>query len=110
MAKRNNFEVCPSDSELVNVVFSDGPLGITLKRRNGAVYVHDIMPNTQALDLDIRLDDELWSIDDSIIGVYKLDKLAWNSLLEYLKVSGRPLKTTWRRKLYIEDSDDEVNL
>lgn len=98
---------CPSDSKLVNVIFGDGALGVTLKRREGVVYVQDIIADSQAVSLDVQLDDELWAVESSIIGLNKLDKAAWITLVEFIKTAPRPLRMTWRRRLD-NDGDEEI--
>jgi hypothetical protein len=84
---------------LVNVVFGEGALGVTLRRRpqDGVVFVYDIVENSQAVNMDINIDDELWAIGDSEIGDVALDKEAWNGLVQYIKFSPRPLKAVWKR-------------
>lgn len=89
----------PPDSELVRVIFCEGPLGVMLRRRveGGVVYVYDIVKDSQATGLNIRPQDELWSVGDSVIGLNPLDKEAWNTLIEFIKSAPRPLEMCWRR-------------
>ena len=86
-------------SHLISVIFEDGPLGVTLRRRadDGVVFVFDIVADSQALGMDIEIGDELWAIGMSEIGDVALDKEAWNGLVQYIKFSPRPLKAIWRR-------------
>jgi ankyrin repeat protein len=91
----------PDGSRLVQVFFQEGQLGVTLRRRveDGVVYVHELVPNTQGVLLDIELGDELWKVGDSLIGTTSLDKEAWQALVQYIKACPRPLAVTWRRRL-----------
>lgn len=95
----DNFEQ-RREPKLIPVTFGDGPLGVTLRRRpeNGVVFVFDIVENSQAVDMDINIGDELWAIGASEIGEVALDKEAWNGLVQYIKYSPRPLKAVWRRQ------------
>ena len=92
----------PKEAEcrLISVVFNDGPLGVTLRRRaeDGIVFVFDIVDDSQAVMMDIEIGDELWAIGQSEIGDVALDKEAWNGLVQYIKFSPRPLKATWKRR------------
>ena len=99
----------PTDSRLVKVVFRDGPLGVTLKKNeDGYVYVHGIVENSQAVQLDIQVGDELWTIGDSMIEDTPLDKEAWDGLIQYVKYCSRPLNAIWhRRNVGEQDSDDD---
>jgi hypothetical protein len=106
---------CVSDmdkqqSQLVTVVFQDGPLGVTLRRRSedGVVFVHDIVEDSQAVNMNINIDDELWAIGQSEIGDVALDKDAWKGLVEFIRFSPRPLKAVWKR--YNNDEEDSVDL
>lgn len=47
-----------------------GPLGITLRRRDktGIVFVHEIISDSQAVELDINVNDELWGVGSTEIG------------------------------------------
>ena len=87
-------------SNLIYVIFGDGPLGVTLRRRpdDGVVFVFDIVVDSQAVNMDIEIGDELWAIGMSEIGDVALDKEAWNGLVQYIKFSPRPLKATWKRR------------
>ena len=97
---------------MIHVIFGDGPLGVTLRRHNnGTVFVYGIVAGTQAENLDIEVNDELWSVGDSAIEDTPLDKDAWDGLVQYIKHASRPLKSTWVRKQtkansYDNDGDD----
>lgn len=84
----------------VETFFAEGPLGVTLRRRpeNGIVFIYEIVPNSQAVHLDVAPNDELWAVADSEIGETALDKEAWNGLITFIKQSTRPLRLVWRRK------------
>ena len=85
--------------KLVSVSFEDGPLGVTLRRNaDGVVFVFAIVEGTQAENMDISVGDELWSIGESLIEDTKIDKEAWDALVQYIKHASRPLKATWVRK------------
>lgn len=98
--------------KLISVTFGEGSLGVTLRRRpeDGVVFVFDIVENSQAVDMDISVGDELWSIGESEIGDVALDKEAWNGLVQYIKFSPRPLKATWRRKGVSSRNESPVDL
>jgi hypothetical protein len=97
-------------SQLITVTFQEGPLGVTLRRRSedGVVFVHDIVEDSQAVNMDINIDDELWAIGQSEIGDVALDKDAWKELVESIRLSPRPLKAVWKR--YDNDTEDSVYL
>jgi Ankyrin repeats (3 copies)/Ankyrin repeat len=99
-------------TKLIYVTFGEGSLGVTLRRRpeDGVVFVYDIVENSQAVDMDISVGDELWSIGESEIGDVALDKEAWNGLVQYIKFSPRPLKATWRRKGGSSKNDNAVEV
>jgi ankyrin repeat protein len=84
----------------VETFFTDGPLGVTLRRRpeDGIVFIYEVIPNSQATSLDVQTNDELWAVGDSEIGTTPLDKEAWNGLITFIKQSGRPLRLVWRRR------------
>lgn len=93
----------PSDSCLVNVIFADsGSLGVILKRSDGIGRIDSIQSNTQAVDQDIKVSDELWSVGPHSIGTNKLDKPRWDELIEYMKAT-RPLHVILRRRLEPEE-------
>ena len=94
------------ESELISVTFGDGPLGVTLRRRpeDGVVFVHEIVQESQAVEMDINVGDELWAIGMSEIGDVALDREAWNGLVQYIKFSPRPLDAVWKRRYSIEES------
>lgn len=86
--------------QFIETYFEDGPLGVTLRRKheNGIVFIFEIIPNSQAIDLNVLPNDELWAVGDSEIGETPLDKEAWNGLITFIKQSSRPLKMIWRRR------------
>jgi ankyrin repeat protein len=90
----------PKGSTLVKSVFADGPLGVTLKRRqDGVVYVQDTVPNTQAVAMDIKSADELWMVGSYVIGERSLGKDEWGDLITYIKECPRPVEIYMRRYL-----------
>lgn len=99
------------ERELISVTFGDGPLGVTLRRRpeDGVVFVYEIVEGSQAVDMDINIGDELWTIGLSEIGDVALDKEAWNGLVQYIKFSPRPLTAVWRRRVNIIDGAADVS-
>jgi ankyrin repeat protein len=107
LAIENSDEI-ESNADLIEVSFEEGPLGITLRRRpeDGVVFVYDIIPESQAVRLNIKLNDELWAIGDIEIGVTPLDKEAWDGLIRHIKQSARPLNMTWKR---FKSTDDTEN-
>eukprot|EP01035_Chromulina_nebulosa_P018876 gene18876-24667_t len=84
------YESCSSDSEIIETHFIDGPLGVTLRRRleDGIVFVYDIVPNSQAINLDVQPNDELWAVGDSVLGLTPLDKQAWKVYLNDSIIAG----------------------
>ena len=94
--------------KLVSVSFEEGPLGVTLRRNaDGVVFVFAIVEGTQAVNMDIRAGDELWSIGESLIEDTRIDKEAWDALVQYIKHASRPLKATWVRKNDETDMEEE---
>lgn len=89
-----------SGDKFIETFFLDGPLGVTLRRRpdDGIVFIHEIIPDSQAINLDVQPLDELWAVGDSEIGETPLDKDAWNGLINFIKTSSRPLRLVWHRK------------
>lgn len=102
----------PADSRLVKVTFQDGPLGVTLRRRNedGIVFVYDLVPGSQAIHLDIKPQDELWAVAESEVGTTPLDKEMWNNLVTYIKSCPRPLEIVLRRRLEFNSSGDNPTI
>lgn len=94
-------DTSPSSDSFVETFFLDGPLGVTLRRRpeDGIVFIHDVVPGSQAVGLDVQPLDELWAVGDSEIGETPLDKEAWNGLIGFIKASSRPLRLVWHRKV-----------
>ena len=85
----------------VTTVFQDGPLGVNLRRRpiDGIVNVTEIIEDSQAINLDLEIGDELWSIENNELGARYLEKQAWQGMIEYIKHSARPLHVIWRRQI-----------
>lgn len=53
-----------AETKIVTVAFQEGSLGVTIKRRDdGRVYVEEVISDSQAVDLQLSRDDELWSIE-----------------------------------------------
>jgi hypothetical protein len=86
--------------QFIEVFFVEGPLGVTLRRRpdDGIVFIHEIIPDSQAVNLNVQPMDELWAVGDSEIGETPLDKDAWNGLINFIKTSSRPLRLVLHRK------------
>lgn len=86
--------------EFVETLFGEGSLGVVLRRRaeDGIVFVHEIIPDSQAVHINVLPGDELWTVGDSEIGQTPLDKEAWNGLIAFIKQSNRPLRMIWHRK------------
>jgi ankyrin repeat protein len=95
-AKNQNIQV----EKFIETFFAEGSLGVTLRRRpdDGIVFIHEVIPGSQAVDLDVQPYDELWAVGDSEIGETPLDKEAWNGLINFIKASSRPLRLVWHRK------------
>jgi ankyrin repeat protein len=95
----------------IETFFAEGPLGVTLRRRpdDGIVFIHEIIPDSQAVNLDVSPLDELWAIGDSEVGETPLDKDAWNGLISFIKNSSRPLRIVWRRKPKADASPAVIN-
>jgi C-terminal processing protease CtpA/Prc len=87
------------DSIFIETIFEEGSLGVSLKWReiDGVAYVERIVPNTQAVEKNIELGDELWSVGEH--DGKNLQKNQWNQLVEYIKNAPRPIKIVWRRKV-----------
>eukprot|EP01031_Cornospumella_fuschlensis_P046730 gene46730-57227_t len=85
---------------LVETYFGEGSLGVTLRRNadTGIVFVFDIVPNSQAVQIDVKPGDELWSVGEYDIGRTPLDKDAWKGLIDFIKESQRPLRMVWVRR------------
>ena len=101
---------CPSDSELIDTYFIEGPLGVTLKRRpnDGPIYVFNLVENSQAIGKNIEVNDEIWSVASTVIGVNQVKKKDWDNLIEIMQKSKRPLRIVWRRR--INDSKPKQNI
>lgn len=91
---------CPSDSVLIDTYFIEGPLGVTLKRRpnDGPIYVFNLIENSQAIGKNIEVNDEIWSVASTVIGVNEVKKEDWDRLIEVMQKSKRPLRIVWRRR------------
>eukprot|EP01032_Pedospumella_encystans_P009188 gene9188-10842_t len=86
-------------SKRVTTYFHEGSLGVNLHRRpdDGIVHVIEIVTGSQAVDLDIQVGDELWSVGTNDVEGKFLDRESWQGLVEYIKKSTRPLEIVWRR-------------
>lgn len=91
----------------VEVFFGEGSLGVTLRRRanDGIVYVHEILPNSQATELDIEPADQLWRVGDVEVRDNPLDKDSWLNLIHYIKDCPRPMRSVWRRPPPVPESE-----
>ena len=87
-------------------------MGITLRRRveTGIVFIYEIIPESQAVQLDVKVDDELWGVGSTEIGDTPLDKDAWNGLIQYIKQSPRPLKMVLKRNIITLKPAPPVNV
>ena len=101
MSTTSNDRDCPSDSQLIETYFIEGSLGVTLKRRpnDGPIYVYNLIENAQAIDKDIQINDEVWSVGSHFIGQNPVTKEEWEKLIEIMQKSKRPLRIVWRRKI-----------
>jgi ankyrin repeat protein len=97
--------------EFVETFFGEGSLGVVLRRRaeDGIVFVHEIIPESQAVHINVLPGDELWTVGDSEIGQTPLDKEAWNGLIAFIKQSNRPLRMIWHRKPILEVKDPTLD-
>jgi len=96
--------VADTEEKFVDTLFQEGPLGVNIRRRpdDGIVVVYDIIAETQAVELDVEIGDELWSVGGNVLGDKYLEKDSWHGLVEYIKASARPLQITWKRRRFDE--------
>jgi hypothetical protein len=107
----NADDLIPSGHIVIDVYFEEGPLGVTLKLQiTGDIVVTTIIDDSQAINLDIVVDDSLWAVDESIVGLSHLDKDTWARLVSFIKQSTRPLKMSFLRKLPIFNCDDDNDM
>lgn len=64
--------------------------------------MYEILPGSQAVNLDVQSGDELWGVGDTEIGNTPLDKDAWNGLIQFIKNSSRPLRVIFKRLVGVE--------
>ena len=104
-------DVCPSDSILVETFFDEGSLGVSLKFRSneGIGFISAIIPNSQAINKNVKEDDELWSVGSQVIGLNRLEKPDWNRLIDFIPKSKRPLRMVWRRRRDAMTPEDYEN-
>lgn len=96
----------PLGASLITTTFLEGPLGVVLRLSDdGKIFVNEIVPQSQAVLLDVQIGDGIWAVGDHQIGNLCLDKAAWNSFVNHIKVSARPLKFVWFRKIDIGQVD-----
>lgn len=96
----------PPGSKLITLSFAEGPLGITLRRRqDGVIYVHEVIPHSQADGKDIESKDELWSAGTLFIQGNAVEKEEWIAMVEYIKHCERPLRIVLRRRLTNETEE-----
>ena len=91
-----------SEDKYIEIVFHDHELGlgITLRRADdGSIFVMDIVPNSQATNLDIQQFDQVYMVGPHTIGNVSLDRKAWSAMVGYLKSAEKPLKMILKRKL-----------
>ncbi len=87
--------------KLIEIVFEEHELGlgITLRRADdGSIFVMDIVPNSQAVNLDIQQYDQVYMVGPHTIGNVSLDRKAWSAMVTYLKSAEKPLKMIMKRK------------
>lgn len=107
----------PINSAYFNVVFHEGPIGITFRRDKDRefIYVQNINENTQADNSDIEINDRLWSIHsitdhrEFVLGLKHFDTKEFTSLLTYIKEHERPVKLQFRRVLVDEEDNRNGN-
>ena len=89
----------PKNCDLVKVTFEKGPLGVTLRKmkETGHVVVVEVIEDTQAVNLNVRLQDEIWAVGPVELGSTRVDDEVWRNLLLYMK-SNRPLEITFLRQ------------
>ena len=90
----------PKNCELVKVTFEKGALGVTLRKLKdtGRVVVVEVIEDTQAVNLNVSLNDEIWAVGPVELGMTRVDDDVWRNLLLYMK-STRPLEITFIRKI-----------
>ena len=83
---------------LSTVHFTEGPLGMTLRRRgDGIIYIHDVEGHTQADRQGVQAGDEVWSVGVKVLGNEKIDKERWVEVVQHIKTASRPLEMVLRR-------------
>jgi hypothetical protein len=89
----------PNGYKLVEVIFGDGPLGVTFRKNKetGLVNVLDIVKSSQAVAMDITDEDQVWAVGHVVLGSTHVDEDVWKNLLVFMKAS-RPLQMTLLRK------------
>ena len=106
-AKEIHGFLCPPDSILVEVFFEEGPLGVTLHRRqDGVVIVFQIVDGSQAVNMDIADGDELWAVADRNIEQNPLNKADWQEVVDFIRRSERPLRIVFRRRFTEAEEGD----
>ena len=84
---------------LVSVTFGEGSLGVTLRRRSdGSCYVGNVLPNSQAVQLDVQALDELWEVGPHPLHGEPVDKQHWDELVKFMVDTPRPLVVQLRRR------------
>ena len=87
------------DSAYFTESFEDGPLGLVFHRDKTLefVFVKEIINGSQASNTDINVNDRVWAVDDVIFGTNHINKETWSDMLDYIKVTPRPIKICFRR-------------
>eukprot|EP01041_Mallomonas_annulata_P004607 gene4607-9154_t len=87
-----------NNNNLISLEFAEGSLGLTIRRRpTGVVYIHDVLPNTQAETKDVRANDEVWSVGTHLLAGSGLNQEQWKGFIQYIKESPRPLVVVVKR-------------
>jgi len=91
----------------VTTLFQEGPLGVNLHRRpaDGIVTVIEIVANSQAVNLDIKVGDEIWAIGTNEIGHKFLDRETWTSLVDNIKKTVGDIGASQQRPVLLTSMD-----
>lgn len=96
----------------ISLTFQEDPRGLGMslaRRKDGKIYVRSVIADSQAADMDIEINDTLFKIGKHEIGEYELDKAAWTSLVNYIKVAPRPLHVVLKR-IHKDDVDVDADV
>ena len=81
-------------SEIISVAFGEGPIGLSIKRREGIVVVMGVSEQAEQ-DGRVHPKDIVWKVGDLKLEGEPIDDTTWNDVLMILQSKERPLEVSF---------------